>query len=227
MLTAHGATHPGRRPVNEDTFLSDAPNGIFIVADGMGGHNAGEIASTLAVDTMRKFLARTLQEAEFTWPFGVDPALSYHANWLLTAMKLANRRVCRQSETREDYTGMGTTIVCAVIVDGTMTYSSVGDSRIYVIRESAVEQITEDDSWVATLAAGNLDSDPLIDSLQQTRTFLPVLFGQVTRILRRPAFSPLRCQEGVAAHPERTQPLAPQWFASQSFSCNLLHCLTV
>lgn len=156
MLTAHGATHPGRvRHVNEDTFLTDAPNGIFIVADGMGGHNAGEVASALAVDTIRKFVARTLHESEFTWPFGVDPALSYHANWLLTAMKLANRRVCRASETREDYTGMGTTIVSAVIIDGTMTYSSVGDSRIYSIRDGAVEQLTEDDSWVATLAAGN------------------------------------------------------------------------
>ena len=156
MLIAHGATHPGRvRQVNEDTFFSDAPNGMFIVADGMGGHNAGEIASSLAIDTMRKFIARTLQESEFTWPFGVDPALSYHANWLLTAMKLANRRVCRASETREDYTGMGTTLVSAVIVDGTMTYSGVGDSRIYSIRDGAAEQLTADDSWIATLAAGN------------------------------------------------------------------------
>ena len=154
MLTAHGATHPGRvRHVNEDAFFTDVDAGIFIVADGMGGHNAGEIASALAVDTMRKFVARTHSQNEFTWPFGVDPALSYHANRLLTATKLANRRVCRESETRDEYTGMGTTLVSVLIVDQTMTYSSVGDSRIYSFCDGTLDQLTDDDSWIGTLAA--------------------------------------------------------------------------
>lgn len=160
MLTAHGATHPGRvRHVNEDAFFTDVDAGIFIVADGMGGHNAGEIASAMAVDTMRKFVARTHSENEFTWPFGVDPALSYHANRLLTATKLANRRVCRESETRNEYTGMGTTLVSALIVDQSMTYSSVGDSRIYSFRDGTLEQLTADDSWIGTLAAEETSLD--------------------------------------------------------------------
>jgi len=160
MLTANGVTHPGRvRHVNEDAFFTDVDAGIFIVADGMGGHNAGEIASAMAIDTMRKFVVRTLSGSEFTWPFGVDPKLSFHANWLLTATKLANRRVCRESETRDEYTGMGTTLVAALIIDQTMTYSSVGDSRIYGFRDAVLEQLTDDDSWIGTLAAGDATLD--------------------------------------------------------------------
>ena len=146
MLTANGATHPGRvRHVNEDAFYTDVDAGIFIVADGMGGHNAGEIASAMAIDTMRKFVVRTLSGSEFTWPFGVDPKLSFHANWLLTAAKLANRRVCRESETRDEYTGMGTTLVAALIIDQTMTI------RVYATAESTPSGTASSNSSQTTI----------------------------------------------------------------------------
>jgi serine/threonine protein phosphatase PrpC len=154
MLTAHGVTHPGRvRKTNEDALLSDPELGLFLVADGMGGHNAGEVASRLAVEAIRGFLARSAGGDDFTWPYGIDPGLSFQANRLMTAIKLANRRVFKAGESRDEYTGLGTTIVAALIEDGVLTFSGVGDSRIYLLAGGQLEQITQDDSWVATVLA--------------------------------------------------------------------------
>lgn len=154
MLSAHGVTDRGRvRPINEDRFHVDLSLGLVLVADGMGGHNAGETASTIAAETIHGFLARTREDEEFTWPFGVDPRLSLDANRLSTAMRLANRRVFRTSESRNEYTGMGTTVVAALIQDAAMTFASVGDSRIYSLRGGVLTQLTRDDSWLDRLAA--------------------------------------------------------------------------
>jgi len=155
MLTAHGVTHPGKvRKTNEDGFLVEPSLGLFIVADGMGGHNAGEVASALALDAIRGFLARSAEGRDFTWPYGIDPRLSFHGNRLMTAVKLANRRVFKAGESRDDYAGLGTTIVAALIEDGQLAYTGVGDSRIYVLAAGTLDQITVDDSWAATVAPG-------------------------------------------------------------------------
>ena len=160
MLTAHGATHPGLvRTVNEDTFFCDPVLGLFAVADGMGGHNAGEIASAIATETLQSFLCRTRGSDRFTWPFGFDSRLTYAANCLVTSMRLANRRVFKAAESQRDYTGMGTTLTVALISDGKLTYASVGDSRLYSFRDDRLELLTVDDSWVATL----LRDDPSMD----------------------------------------------------------------
>ncbi len=154
ILTAHGVSHPGRvRKTNEDAVLSDPALGLFIVADGMGGHNAGEVASRLAVEAIKGFLARSAGGDDFTWPYGIDPQLSFQGNRLMTAIRLANRRVFKAGESRDEYTGLGTTVVAAVIDDGLLTFSGVGDSRIYVYANGQLEQITQDDSWVATVLA--------------------------------------------------------------------------
>ena len=153
MLDVFGVTDRGVREINEDCLQVDADLGVFVVADGMGGHNAGEVASRMAVDTIRAFLERTSREDEFTWPFGLDPALSYDANRLLTAIKLANRRVFRVSEERDEYTGMGTTVVAALIGDDRLAFAGVGDSRIYSFIGGQLTQLTHDDSWLARLAA--------------------------------------------------------------------------
>jgi protein phosphatase len=139
-LTAHGVTHPGRRSTNEDTLLVDVGRGLFAVADGMGGHRAGEVASELAIDTLRSAV-----------PAG--PAAD--ATDLERALRVANERVCTAATRHPDYAGMGTTLV-AVLVDGTRAvYASVGDSRIYYWHDGALSQLTRDDSWVATvLTAG-------------------------------------------------------------------------
>ena len=153
-LVAHGVTHAGRvRKNNEDALSFDANLGLFLVADGMGGHNAGEVASALAVEAIQGFLIRSKPGDDFTWPYGIDPTLSFLGNRLSTAIKLANRRVFKAGESHDSYTGLGTTVVAMVVEDDQCAFSGVGDSRIYVWADGRLEQLTRDDSWVATVLA--------------------------------------------------------------------------
>jgi len=162
-LTAYGVTHPGRvRPNNEDALLWDVPAGLFVVADGMGGHQAGEVASKMAVETVQSFLEASKGDHDLTWPFGFDPVLSMNANRLVSAVRLANRKVYQAGEDKPDLAGMGTTIVVALVDGSTLTFCGVGDSRIYILTGSALQQITHDDSWVATVLA----RDPEFDRAQ-------------------------------------------------------------
>jgi serine/threonine protein phosphatase PrpC len=155
MLAAHGITHVGLvRKANEDALFWDVDRGVFIVADGMGGHSAGEVASQLAVETVRGFIARALEEGQdSTWPYGYDMNVSLNCNRLLTAMKLANARIYKASAAREAYNGMGTTTVAALVEHENATFSSVGDSRIYSFRDGHLQQLTRDDSWAAEVLA--------------------------------------------------------------------------
>lgn len=178
MLTAHGATHPGRvRKVNEDTFFCDPALGLFAVADGMGGHNAGEIASAIATETLQGFLCHTRGSDRFTWPFGFDSRLTYAANCLVTSMRLANRRVFKAAESQSEYTGMGTTLTVALVSDGKLTYANVGDSRLYSFHDDRLELLTVDDSWVATLLKDNPSMDPRTLATHPMRNVLTKVIG--------------------------------------------------
>jgi serine/threonine protein phosphatase PrpC len=166
MLTFKGVTHPGRvRKANEDGFCHDARLGLFLVADGLGGHNSGEIASRMALESISSFIRRTKDDEEFTWPFGVDTYLSYDANRVRTALRLANRRVFQASEEGVEYAGMGTTIVTALVTGSTLTFATVGDSRLYSFSGATLSRLTVDDSWLATLSA----QDPGLDPAQLER----------------------------------------------------------
>src|SRR5262245_8985255 len=152
MLTVVSRTHPGAvRTINEDSVLWDRDLGLLVVADGMGGHNAGEVASKLAVDTVRAVLQKQTEDDDATWPVGINPMLSFNANRLLSAVKLANRRVFRAAEEEPDYNGMGTTIVAALVAGGKLTFANVGDSRLYAMTGPNLRQLTTDDSWVGVL----------------------------------------------------------------------------
>lgn len=152
MLKVCSRTHPGSvRAINEDFALWDPDLGLIVVADGMGGHNAGEVASRLAVDTLQTFLKQSAAADKITWPFGVDRRLSFEANRLSTAVKMANSRVRRAADERADYAGMGTTLVAAVVAGSRATYTGVGDSRIYAWRGDELQQLTADDSWIGML----------------------------------------------------------------------------
>jgi serine/threonine protein phosphatase PrpC len=159
-LDSFGATDVGlRRQLNEDSLVMDRDSGLFIVADGMGGHNAGEVASKLAVETVLNFIRRAREE-EITWPYGIDPKLSINANRLRTAIMLANKRVWKEADNRQDYTGMGTTIVAAVVSKDRITFIGAGDSRLYRFRGEKIEQLTIDDSWVqVAIDEGVLDPE--------------------------------------------------------------------
>jgi protein phosphatase len=130
----------------------------------MGGHNAGEVASKMATDTVAAFIRRSEEVDKLTWPFGLDPNLSYGGNRLRTAVMLANRRVWREADSRQEYTGMGTTIVAALAEANMLSFCSAGDSRAYRIRNGNLEQITTDDSWVqAAYSIGALDANKIAD----------------------------------------------------------------
>ena len=160
-IESQGASDIGlRRQLNEDFLVIDREIGLFIVADGMGGHNAGEIASKLAAETVSKFMQHSIDEDEITWPYGINPKLSINANRLRTAIMLANKRVWKEADQRQDYTGMGTTLGAAIAGGGHITFAGAGDSRIYRIRGDTMEQMTVDDSWVqVAINEGVLDPD--------------------------------------------------------------------
>lgn len=152
-LSCHGATNPGRRASNEDALLLEPSLGLFVVADGMGGHKAGEVAARLAIDAIREFVDESRRPGDITWPFGLDPQLSVDANRLRTAVRVANCRVLEASESRADYTGMGTTVVAVLASHERLVVVGVGDSRVYLWQRGTVTQLTQDDSWVATVLA--------------------------------------------------------------------------
>jgi serine/threonine protein phosphatase PrpC len=153
MIKAHGLTHQGHvRSSNEDAMTWDVAIGFVAIADGMGGHQAGEVASSIALESILNFMRKSAMTDDFTWPFGVDPKLSLTANRLITALRIGNRRVFKQSEEVPDYTGMGTTVV-ALVADGSqVTYASVGDSRMYSFHDGRLAQLTRDDSWLVMMS---------------------------------------------------------------------------
>jgi len=154
VIRAFGVSDTGRvRKSNEDKFVSDTNLGLFAVADGMGGHKAGEVAAQLAIDAMTGFISRSDKDYDVTWPYGIDDALSFDGNRLRTAVFLANRKVFRAAESSDDYGGMGTTIVCALLTGNHASIGSVGDSRVYLMAGGSLEQVTTDDSWAATILA--------------------------------------------------------------------------
>jgi len=161
MIESAGLTDIGRRrQLNEDAMFVDDESGLYVVADGMGGHNAGEVASKLAVETVSNFVRRSGDDEEITWPYGVDPSISINANRLRTAIMLANKRVWKEADNREDYTGMGTTIVTGLVEEDNVIFCGAGDSRAYRLRNDAFDQITTDDSWVqVALTEGLLQAE--------------------------------------------------------------------
>jgi protein phosphatase len=142
-----GATHVGmKRTLNEDSIGMLPESGLFLVADGMGGHSSGEVASKLAIDTILEFFQETDKDPEKTWPFKEDKTYHYAHNRLITAIKLANLRVFETAKSNEQLHGMGTTLVAAYFHSTSIYIAHVGDSRAYVFRQAKLTQITQDHS---------------------------------------------------------------------------------
>jgi protein phosphatase len=147
-----GASDVGRkRSHNEDAFLLLPEENLYSVADGMGGHASGEVASRIAVEEMAEFFRLTGRDEDATWPFKLDPKRTYDENRLVTGVKLANLRIHERARTDERLHGMGTTIVAAAFPrDGTAALvGHVGDSRAYLFRRGELKQVTEDHSLLA------------------------------------------------------------------------------
>ena len=148
-VTWAGATNVGmKRTLNEDSFLLLPEESLFCVADGMGGHSSGEVASRIAVEEMAEFFRVTGRDEEATWPFREDPSRPYDENRLITAVKLANLRIHERGQSDAKLRNMGTTLVSAYFVrsGGEVLVGHVGDSRVYHWRRGAIRQVTEDHS---------------------------------------------------------------------------------
>ncbi|MEW6434703.1 MAG: Stp1/IreP family PP2C-type Ser/Thr phosphatase [Myxococcota bacterium] len=147
-IEVSGQTHVGmKRNHNEDNLLLLPEERLFVVADGMGGHSSGEIASKIAVDEMAEFFRMTSQDSEITWPYKMDKTRNYDENRLATGIKLANVRIYQKASTDQKYKGMGTTIVSVYFAnDNNVLVAHVGDSRVYFFRDGVLKQVTEDHS---------------------------------------------------------------------------------
>jgi len=143
-------TDPGlRRSSNEDSYCTRPDLGLYVVADGMGGHVAGEVASRVAVETIQTFIAETAgADKNRTWPFPFEPQISLEANRLKAAFRLANRQIANAMADSADLRGMATTASAVLAGKTTACVGHVGDSRVYALRGSDLHQITDDHSWV-------------------------------------------------------------------------------
>lgn len=178
MLRAHGISEKGRvRPTNEDCFAVSEARRLCVVADGMGGHNAGEVAARLAVDAVVELVSRGAAD----WPFGRDPSLSDAGNLLRSAICHANACVLEASVTSDAYSGMGTTIVAAIVAAGRLSVAHVGDSRLYLFANGRLRQVTNDDSWMATVLAHDPAADPRVLQHHPMRNALTNVVGAGSR----------------------------------------------
>jgi len=145
---ASGLTHVGlQRDHNEDSFAVLSEYDLYIVADGMGGHRAGDVASRLATESVAEFFRTTAQE-DVTWPFHFDTSLSEEENRLLAGIRVANRQIFERSVRSRECAGMGTTIVGALFSKSKkrLYVGHVGDSRAYRVRAGQIQLLTRDHS---------------------------------------------------------------------------------
>lgn len=138
-----------QREHNEDSFVVLGEYNLFIVADGMGGHRAGDVASRIATDTIAEFFRSTANE-DVTWPFHFDTNLTEEENRLLTGIRVANRQILDRSEKSRECQGMGTTVVGAMYSPAKNKFfiGHVGDSRCYRVRHGEIKLLTRDHSLI-------------------------------------------------------------------------------
>lgn len=162
-VSSAAVTHTGlRRDSNEDAFRERPDLGLYVVADGMGGHEAGEVASTVAVDAVETFIHDTRDtQSHQPWPNHYDQTKSFGANRLRAALLAANRRVASAIASDATLKGMATTAAAVLLgADGDAHVAHVGDSRVYLLRDQRIQQLTHDHSWVTEqVRAGRLTDE--------------------------------------------------------------------
>ncbi|MCG8324729.1 MAG: Stp1/IreP family PP2C-type Ser/Thr phosphatase [Thiotrichales bacterium] len=139
-----------KRPHNEDSSISDIDKGLLILADGMGGYKAGEIASAIAVTSTHQQISKGLKQIKPGQAAG-ETGLSPQSQLVKTAIINANTKIYSTASSEASCQGMGTTIVIGLLHDSTLTVAHVGDSRMYRVRGDTFEQVTRDHSLVQEL----------------------------------------------------------------------------
>jgi protein phosphatase len=203
VLRASGHTEKGSfRTSNEDCFAIDERIALCLVADGMGGHNAGEVAARLAVQTVLEFIraqhhlfAKGSPLDSITWPYGFDPQLSDAGNCLRTAVHVANARIVEASQGNAEYSGMGTTLIAAFVWDGRLTLAHAGDSRCYLLAHDGLRLLTRDDSWAEVLLQAEGPIDPAVVQHHPMRNALTNVVGTRPDLLVHVAEVPLSGNE--------------------------------
>lgn len=147
----HGAlSDVGRKRFhNEDRCLVDAERRLFVVCDGMGGGNAGEVASALAVQAVQEHVAAAASNPALSFIGERHHSVSACTNRLASAIRGANERIYRAAWDHAEWLGMGTTIVAVQVHEDVLSFAHVGDSRLYLIRNQTIQPLTVDHSWVA------------------------------------------------------------------------------
>jgi protein phosphatase len=141
-----GLTDVGRRRAqNEDALLVAPAHNLVAVADGMGGHESGEVASRIAVETLDWFFGHLAGDPEATWPYRIDSRYDEYGNRLAVSIQFANSRI-REAAAEEGRRGMGTTIVAALLCEAKAYIAWVGDSRAYLFRDGQLQPLTVDHS---------------------------------------------------------------------------------
>lgn len=142
-IEAAGQTHPGKvRELNEDSFAVLEPLHLYVVADGMGGHLAGEVASALAIEAMEEVMGQILHSTTPPQDFTLDDTLSLQANFLLYSLEKANNRIFAKSKESDHYHGMASTTSAVLINDDLIIAANVGDSPIYLVRHGAIDLLS-------------------------------------------------------------------------------------
>jgi PPM family protein phosphatase len=204
-LTWAVRSDPGlKRTSNEDSYSTRPDVGLFVVADGMGGHVAGEVASRVAVEAIEAFIHETAgADKNRTWPFPFDPTVSLEANRLRAAFRLANRKIASAIADSQDLRGMATTASAVLLGPQGASVAHVGDSRVYVLRSGKLEQITHDHSWVEEqVRAGTLTPTAARQHPWRNVVTRALSGGEdpevdVTDIVPRPGDRYLLCSDGL------------------------------
>lgn len=204
-LTWAVTSDPGlKRTSNEDSYSSRPDVGLFVVADGMGGHVAGEVASRVAVEAIEAFIQETAgADKNRTWPFPFDPTISLEANRLRAAFRLANRKIASAIADSQDLRGMATTASAVLLGAKSASVAHVGDSRVYVFRGGKLEQITHDHSWVEEqVRAGTLTPTAARQHPWRNVVTRALSGGEdpevdVTEVAPRPGERYLLCSDGL------------------------------
>jgi len=142
-IESAGITDVGKkRKNNEDYLFLDDDQKLYVVADGIGGHQAGEVASKLVVETIRDYMKQFKDGGEAEELDSSDETLSREANRLLAGINMANNVVYNVSHTKNTYSGMGSTVSAVYFTDKTLIYANVGDSPIYLVRNGNIELLS-------------------------------------------------------------------------------------
>lgn len=198
---ASGLTDTGRaRSHNEDAIAWDAEHGLAMLADGMGGHNAGDVASRLCLQTLSEMLIPALEK-----PLRLQPNknMSKHATLVRRTVNKANKAIFDDAETNSKRKGMGTTLVMVLFYDKKVVVAHVGDSRVYRLRGSKLEQITADHSLVRELleqgviSEEEVENNPYSHVITKAVGVRPRVVAEVQEFDVKPGDAFMLCSDGL------------------------------